>query len=173
MRVDRGYFQCFYFSFLDGTENNDQSLDREVDHIKRQVERASLADKDSSSEKRHKSSRDVVDAGVSPVKSRVNTRLSTKVTSIPLQVYSEVCLKLNVKRILRFDDFRMLAEKVGLNRDETDFIEQKFPNHTDEILKTWSKKSEATVGNLIELLKADDFERIDVAEILENWVSES
>jgi len=67
----------------------------------------------------------------------------------------------------------MLAEKVGLNRDETDFIEQKFPNHTDEILKTWSTKSrEATVGNLIELLKADDFERIDVADILENWVFE-
>jgi len=166
-------FLVFIFSFLDGTENKDQSLEREVDHIKKQVERASLTDKDSTSERTHSSSRDVVDAGVSSVESRVNTRLSTKVTSIPLQVYSEVCLKLNVKRILRFDDFRMLAEKVGLNRDETDFIEQKFPNHTDEILKTWSTKSrEATVGNLIELLKADDFERIDVADILENWVFE-
>lgn len=87
-------------------------------------------------------------------------------------MYSDVCLKLNVKRILRFDDFRMLAEKVGLSKYETDFIDQTYPNRTDEILKQWSRKREATVGKLIELLKKEDFERMDVADILEDWVNE-
>ena len=111
----------------------------------------------------------MVDAG----EKRQENRLSTKVTSIPLIVRRQVCVMLNVKRNLRFDDFRMLAEKVGLDMNETDFIEQNFPNHTDEILKTWSTKSEATVGKLIELLREDGFERMDVAKILEDWVNEN
>jgi len=115
--------------------------------------------------------RAVVDAGVYTKKSQINTRLSTNVTSIPGEVYSKVCVKLNVKRSRRFDDFRMLAEKVGLSRDETNVIEQNVPNPTDEILKTWSTKSrEATVEKLIELLQEDGFERIDVAKLLEDWV---
>lgn len=78
---------------------------------------------------------------------------------------------LNVKRDVRFDDFRMLAEKVGLDRDETNFVEQ-LKDPTDEILKTWSKKSEATVGKLIEILKGEDLERMDVVKILQDWVNE-
>ena len=116
--------------------------------------------------------RAVVDAGVYTEKSQIKTRLSTNVTSIPGEVYSKVCVKLNVERSRRFDDFRMLAEKVGLSRDETAVIEQDYPeNPTDEILKTWSTKSrEATVEKLIELLQEDGFERIDVAKLLEDWV---
>lgn len=47
----------------------------------------------------------------------------------------------------------MLAKKVGLNYYETAFIEQDYPNHTDEILETCAVKNEATVENLIESLK--------------------
>lgn len=57
------------------------------------------------------------------------------------KVYSDVWLKLNIKRSLLFNHFGMLVEKVGL-RDETEFIEPKFPSHTNEILKTWSKERE-------------------------------
>jgi len=122
-------------------------------------------------EPRDETHRVMEDAGVKANESQVNTRLSTKVTSIPWEVYSKVCLKLNIEQSLRSDDFRMLAEKVGLERDETEFIKQKCQDPTDEILKMWSKKSrEATVEKLIELLQKDGFKRIDVAEILENWV---
>ena len=99
-------------------------------------------------------------------------RLSTKVKEIPLSVFSQVCVKLNVKQQLRFNDFRMLAEKVGLKRDETECIGQRFENPTEEIVNVWSQKGQATVGQLIEWLKEDSFERFDVAEILEDWVNE-
>ena len=99
-------------------------------------------------------------------------RLNMKVTEIPLKVYAQVCVKLNLKRELRFDDFRMLAEKVGLTKEEIAYIGQYYSDPTDEILKTWSSKNEATVGNLIELLKQPSFDRQDVVQILQDWVNE-
>ena len=116
---------------------------------------------------------DVVDAGMkAPLEKVPVCRLNMKVTEIPLKVYAQVCVKLNLKRELRFDDFRMLAEKVGLTKEETALIGQYYLNPTDEILKTWSAKNEATVGNLIELLKEPSFDRQDVVQILQVWVNE-
>ena len=94
--------------------------------------------------------------------------LTTKIMHIPLKVYSRVCLMLNIRRELRFDDFRMLAEKVGLDGYEIRHIEQS-ENPTDVVLKTWSSSRNATVGRLIELLKDEDLKRMDVAEVLEKW----
>ena len=139
-----------------------------VDSIRRKVESIGLEDKGSTSH----TSCDVVDEGVKPDLDQVTKRLSLKVTELPLPIYSKVCVKLNVERNVRFDDFRMLAQKVGLKRDETDYIHQKFLNHTDKILRTWSTKLEATVGKLIELLKEEDFAREDVVQVLQDWVNE-
>lgn len=111
---------------------------------------------------------DVVDRGMP----QVNPRLSTKLSKLPLAVYSKVCRILNIKRDLKFDDFRMLAEKVGFDRDWIRCIEQ-MSNPTDEILQALSSRSEATVKNLIDVLKGEDLERMDVAKILEDWVHES
>ena len=130
---------------------------------------ASISEGNSTSETKQKKTGDAVDAGVNQNDKRVNERLSTSVKGIPLSVYGPLCLMLNVKRDVKFDDFRMLAEEVGLNRDETNFIEQ-LKNPTEEILKTWSKKSEATVGKLIDILKGEHFERMDVVKVLEDWV---
>ncbi|XP_068739984.1 uncharacterized protein [Montipora capricornis] len=138
-----------------------------VDSITRNVESIGLV-----SQTQNGRSCDVVDGGVKPDLEQVTKRLSLKVTELPLTVYSIVCVKLNVERNLRFDDFRMLAQKVGLTRDETDVIHQKCPNDTDEILRTWSTRQEATVGKLIELLKEKDFDRQDVVQILQDWVNE-
>lgn len=98
-------------------------------------------------------------------------RLSMKVTDIPLRVYSDVCVMLNEKREPRCNDFRMLAEKVGLSRNETAVIEQTSSSPVDKILQNWSVKKEATVGNLIKLLKEESFGREDVVLKLENWVN--
>ena len=130
---------------------------------------ASISEGNSTSEAKQKKTGDAVDAGVNQNDKRVNERLSTSVKEIPLSVYGPLCLMLNVKRDVKFDDFWMLAEEVGLNRDETNFIEQ-LKNPTDEILKTWSKKSEATVGKLIDILKGEHLERMDVVKVLEDWV---
>lgn len=132
------------------------------------VQKTNLSDESSTREEKDtKMKQDVVDAG-----SLANEQLSMSVKNLPLPVYSRVCLSLNVLRDVLWDDFRMLGEKVGLSRDEIDFIQQKR-NPTDEILKIWSSNPrEATVAKLIELLKHKDFRRMDVAQILEEWVSE-
>ena len=143
-----------------------------VQNIQSRMQDASLSEGNSTSGNREKMQDDMVDAGVNQNGSQVNARLSTSVKGIPLSVYRRICLMLNVKRDVKWDDFRMLAEKVGLDKDETDCIAQK-ENPTDEILKTWSKKLEATVGKLIEILKGEDLERMDVVKVLEDWVNET
>ena len=97
-------------------------------------------------------------------------RLSTKLVTLPMPLYKQVCAKLNIRRDERFDDFRMLAEKVGFSRDEIRTVE-KSGNPTDEILVRWSSSGDVTVETLINLLKTEDLERMDVAKILEEWVN--
>lgn len=118
---------------------------------------------------------DVVDKGVPQYTRQVpqyTRHVNTQLSELPLKVYSRVCMILNVRRDLKFDDFRMLAEKVGFDRDFIRNIEQ-ITNPTDVILQQWSSKNDATVGNLIELLKGEDLQRMDVVKILEDWVNES
>ena len=127
-----------------------------------------------SSKTKEKIPEDVEDTEVKQNVSQVNTRLSTNVKELPLTVRSRVCSLLNVKRDRDFDDFRMLAEKVGLGKDKIDIVEQKEDSPTHAILTEWSiRNSEATVGKLIEMLKEEDFRRMDVVKILEDWVNES
>ena len=94
---------------------------------------------------------------------------STNVSRLPFEIHSKLCRKLDIKRELYYDDFRMLGEKIGLERDLIEYVGQRS-NPTDEILKKWSGRdgSQATVGRLIEILHA--IERADVAEVLEAWV---
>ena len=149
------------------TTNNEGA----VENIQSMMQNVSLSEGHSTTEFKQKMTADVVDTGVKRNSSQVNARLSTSVKGIPLSVYRRICVMLNVKRDLEFDDFRMLAEKVGLDKDETNFIAQR-ENPTDEILKTWSKKPEATVGKLTEILKGKDLERMDVVKVLEDLVYE-
>ena len=161
--------------FLGDTQHVTQGAgsNENVENTRKKVETTVLGNKSMQSQTQHVAGRDVVDAGMKQDLGKVPLcRLDMKVTEVPYKVYSQVCVKLNSKRELRFDDFRMLAEKVGLNKEETALIEQDYRNHTDEILNTWSVKNEATVGNLIELLKEPSFDRQDVAQILQDWVNE-
>ena len=160
--------------FVEEVENRVQSMNlnpdfvdggsagRDLDDVKKGIEETSLSPFGS----------DVVDQGVTQNSRQVNTRLSTMLAKLPLKVHAQLCMMLNIKRDLKFDDFRMLAEKLGFDRDFIRAIEQ-MTNPTDAILQNWSSSSEATVGNLIDLLKGEDLERMDVAAILESWVNES
>ncbi len=97
-------------------------------------------------------------------------RLMTAVTAIPYQVYGKICLKLNIRRLL-FDDFRILGEKVGLTRDEVEYLGQQ-DNPTDHILRKWSSTGQATVKKFMDVLGEEGLERNDVIEILKNWVGQ-
>ena len=101
---------------------------------------------------------------------KIRPALSTKVRDLPVQVYKQICEQLNVKRDEKFDDFRILAEKVGFSREEIRNFESK-EDPTDKILTSWSlANGEATVGKLIELLNGEDLERWDVVKTLNHWV---
>ena len=100
------------------------------------------------------------------------SRRNMGVGNLPLKEYSKVCLMLNTERDLKFNDFRVLAEKVGFSGDEIRIIAQ-GENPADAVLQTWSSKREVTVGNLIDLLTGEDLERMDVAKVLEDWVNDT
>lgn len=102
--------------------------------------------------------------------------LSSEVTEIPLSIYREVCSRLDTRDDIFYRDYRMLAERLDFDRHLILVWEQlqncSRPNPTNELLKLWSVNSgdEATVQRLIELLKQDDLKRMDVVNILEDWV---
>ena len=98
-----------------------------------------------------------------------SNRLSTKVIDIPYAIIVKICLKLNAKDNILYKDYRLLGEKMGYSKDVTRDLGRK-ENPTYALLQLWSIKPEATVQNLIALLKDTDLERMDVATILENWV---
>lgn len=89
------------------------------------------------------------------------------VKDIPYGVYSKICTKLNIRRDF-FDDFRMVAEKLGMNRDAIEFIGQ-GRNPTDKIFTSGDRR--VTVRRFIAILH--EIERSDVAEVLEEWVAKS
>ena len=64
----------------------------------------------------------------------------------------------------------MLGEKVGLSRDEVEFLGQQG-NPTDHILKKWSTSGQATVKKFMDVLAEEGFERNDIIKILEDWVN--
>lgn len=101
------------------------------------------------------------------------SRLLTSVLEIPDSVYRTVCIKLNSKDEIFLKDYRMLCEDLGYNNTVARGLEQPTTaNPTYELLWMWSLRDadEATVGNLINLLREEDLKRTDVVNILKDWV---
>lgn len=94
-------------------------------------------------------------------------KIEMKVKYLPLVVYSKICVKLNIKRDVFFDDFRMLAEELGMDRDLITYIGQQ-KNPTDFIFSEYSPN--VIVGELVKILHK--IERLDVAAVLENWIEQ-
>ena len=77
---------------------------------------------------------------------------------------------LNGLKDVSFNDFRMLGKLMKLDQDCI-WSSVQAQNPTNEILTLWYQGTpEPTVGKLIEILKHKDLQRMDVVEILENWV---
>ena len=75
-------------------------------------------------------------------------------------------MKLNIRRDWSFDDFRMVAEELGMDRDTTEFIGQ-HRNPTDSLFVEYYY---VTVLQLINILHK--IERLDVAAVLEEWIKD-
>ena len=88
------------------------------------------------------------------------------VKDLPFLVLKRICVKLNIRSQF-FDDFRMVAEKLGTDRDIIQWIGQS-ENPTYKIFTSCHRG--AKVGRLIEILH--EIERPEVAKVLEDWVAE-
>ena len=74
-------------------------------------------------------------------------------------------MKLSVKRDMTFDDFRMVAEVLGVDRYAIDFLGQQS-NPADVMFTQYGKLLQ--VDELIRILH--EVERSDIAVVLEGWV---
>lgn len=85
---------------------------------------------------------------------------------LPYYIYSKICTKLSVRRDLTFDDFRLVAEKLDVEKDTIELIEQqKNPAHS--LFKEFCPY--VTVLQLRNILH--EIELLDVAAILEGWIN--
>ena len=91
-----------------------------------------------------------------------------KVRQLPLKIFSKICMKLNIRRDWSFDDFRMVAEELSMDRDTTEFIGQ-HKNPTDSLFAEYYPY--ITVLQLVNILHK--IERLDVATILEEWINDA
>ena len=162
-------------------QENEECVESEVDKLhmpqqeegsgvtKASVEETGITDQKSKSLAQKNIAHDAVDGGVSPQTKR--SRLSTNVKNIPHALLGRIRLKLNTSD-LHFNDFRMLGELMEIERDYIEFCAQlRNSNLTHQILtRWWQTTREPTVEKLIEMLKNEHMRRMDVVEILEEWV---
>ena len=92
-------------------------------------------------------------------------RRAIKVKQLPLEVYRKICMKLSIQRHMTFDDFRMVAQVLGLDSDTIEFLGQKS-NPADVMFSQYAKHLQ--VDELIRILH--EMERSDIAVVLEGWV---
>ena len=163
-------------------QENEECVESEVDKLhmphheegigvtKTSVEETGVTDQKSDSLGQTNFAHDAVDGGVSLQTKR--SRLSTNVKNIPYALLGRICLKLNTTSDLHFNDFRMLGELMEIERDFIEFCTQpRNSNPTHKILiRWWQTTREPTVEKLIEMLKNENMQRMDVVEILEEWV---
>ena len=84
---------------------------------------------------------------------------------LPYNIYSKICTKLSIRRDLTFEDFRLVAEKLDVEKDTIELIEQqKNPAHS--LFKEFCPN--VTVLQLINILH--EIELLDVSAILEGWI---
>ena len=98
-------------------------------------------------------------------KSTLNKR-DCAVKDMLFRVLVKICMKLNIISD-RFDDFRMVAEELGSDRDTIEWIAQR-ENPTYKLFTSYHR--EVKVGRLIEILH--EIKRKDAAKVLEDWIAE-
>ena len=76
-------------------------------------------------------------------------------------------MKLDTLRQLSWNDFRLLAEKVGLDKDNILWLEQR-DDPTKLILQEFESQKDRSIGRFKTIL--EEMERNDVVAVIEDWV---
>ena len=95
--------------------------------------------------------------------------LGETMSAIPITFYRKICMKLDTLRRLSWNDFRLLAEKVGLDKDNIWWLEQR-DNPTKLILQEFESQKDPSIGRFKAIL--EEMERNDVVTVIEDWVVE-
>lgn len=95
-----------------------------------------------------------------------NDRKMMEVRKLPYPIFNKICVKLNIKRDF-FDDFRMVAEELGVDRDTIEIAGQNR-NPSEFIFSQCCPN--VKVHELVDVLQK--IERMDVAEELKRWITE-
>lgn len=93
--------------------------------------------------------------------------LRKKVATIPYQFYYKICQKLDVLQNISWSDYRLLGEKVGVDKDAILWLKQ-MGNQTEEILQHFDSKRENCVERFKTIL--EEMGRDDVIAVIENWI---
>lgn len=93
--------------------------------------------------------------------------LSNRVSRIPIQpFYQRICAKLDCERAF-FYDFRLLGEKIGLDRNETSLLATKG-NPTHSILEIYDSQKGSSIGKLRKFV--EEMDRYDVVTVIDEWI---
>lgn len=95
-----------------------------------------------------------------------NDRKMMEVRKLPYPIFNKICVKLNIKRDF-FDDFRMVGEELGVDRDTIEIAGQNR-NPSEFIFSQCCPN--VKVHELVDVLQK--IERMDVAEELKRWITE-
>lgn len=76
-------------------------------------------------------------------------------------------MMLDTPRELHWDDYRMLAQKVGLTKDDISWLGQQS-NKTVVILQKFDTQKDPSIRRFKAIL--DEMERNDVVAVIEEWI---
>jgi len=96
----------------------------------------------------------------------LNCLLSQRMSAIPIQFIRKIYMKLDTQRELLWDDYRLLAEKIGLDSDVILWLGQQN-NKTEFILQKFDAQEDPSIRRFDEIL--EDMGRNDVVTVIENW----
>ena len=88
-------------------------------------------------------------------------------STIPIKFHCMLCMKLDTTRELFWDDYRALAEEIGLGRDVILWLGQQ-KNRTEFILQKFDTQKDPSIRRFKAIL--EKIEREDLVAVIEDWV---
>lgn len=97
----------------------------------------------------------------------LNWHLSKRTSAILIKFRHKICMKLDTLRELLCDDYRSLAEKIGLDRDDILWLGQQN-NKTEFILQKFDAQEDPSIRRFKEIL--EEMGRNDVVTVIDDWL---
>ena len=95
--------------------------------------------------------------------------LRKRVLEIPLSLQNDLSLLLNNKALLSTNDYRGLAEKIGLTPVQIRALDRES-DPTEHVLQLLGCEQDGNLGKLVEYL--EELKREDCTEVINKWLDE-